>query len=86
MSYIVVGAAVTLAVLVAMLKPDAAQSVVMRWQRYKEVIFLAVGGLTTYYFLTAGVWYLTILGAAGIVAVVWALWFADLPSPLGGMR
>jgi len=77
MIYTTVGAAVALAVLVAVLKPGAAKGLLNSWQQYKELIFLIIGGLSTYYLLTTGVWYLVLLGGIGVAAGVWAIWFSD---------
>ncbi|NHX37813.1 MULTISPECIES: hypothetical protein [Halolamina] len=46
------------------------------------MFLLLIGGLSTYYLLTTGVWYFVLLGGAGVVAAVWAVWFAD--SGFGG--
>lgn len=82
--YFAVGAAVMLAVLVALFRPGTAQGMLQTWQRYKEVGFLLIGGVTTYYFLSSGVWYLVLLGAGGVVFVVWAIWFSDAVPDLTG--
>ncbi len=77
MLYFAVGAAVTVAVLVAVFRPGFAQGILTTWQRYKEALLLIVGSLTTYYLLSTGVWYLVLLGAVGVVAAVWTIWFSD---------
>lgn len=83
--YFAVGGAVMVAILLAVFRPNMAQGFLNTWQRYKEVGFLIVGGLTTYYFLSTGVWYLVLLGSVGVVVVVWAIWFSDA-VPTGWAR
>lgn len=82
MLYFAIGAAVMLALVLAIFRPSTARGILESWQRYKEALFLLIGILTTFYFLSSGVWYLILLGAGGIVFIVWALWFSEPLKPV----
>ena len=84
MLYIAVGAALMLAIVLAIVRPSTAQGILESWQCYKEALFLLIGALTTFYFLSSGVWYLILLGAGGIMFIVWALWFSEPLKPITG--
>lgn len=84
-TFIIVGMAVAVAVLVAMFKPDAAKTLLSTWRTWKEALYLIIGIAFTWYSLTSGVWYVMLAGAAGVVAAVWVVWFSDPLDPLLGV-
>lgn len=82
--FFLIGAAVAVAVLVAMFRPSFAKNLLNTWRTWKEAIYLTVGVILTWYSLTSGVWYLWLIGGAGVIAAVWVLWFDDPLAPLWG--
>jgi len=78
MLYFAIGAAVVVALLIAMFKPNVAKWVLNTSQTYKQAFLIGIGAITTWYLLTTGVWYLVLIGAAGVVTVVWAIWFGEI--------